>query len=264
VDRNDPEESAGKAAAGAPTTLATERIMGIFEHVSRSVVGRSLTDLSHELDAPKSSLLNLLPGLIGMGYLVRAGRMYRLGPKAFELADVISRVNVDLARVAQPLLRRLAEDTGKTITVAVLDPDERAILHIAKEESPTAMRFAVEVGSRAPVHATAGGHVLLAFHPGDWAETFMAHASLKMMTPNTITDVARLRQTIARTRELGYAITLGDTYETVGAIAAPVFGANGFVCALAAAGAVEHVRMHRGKLSGLVMHTAQAISAMIA
>jgi DNA-binding IclR family transcriptional regulator len=245
-------------------TLATERIMGIFQSVARSVVGKSLTELSQELGAPKSSLLNLLPGLIGMGYLVRAGRMYRLGPMAFELAAAIGRVNFDLARVAQPLLRRLAEDTGKTITLVVLDQEERAILHIAKEESPAAMRFAVDVGSRAPLHATAGGHVLLAFQPGDWVENYLTHAPLRPMTPTTITDVVRLREAIERTRELGYAITLGETYETVGAVAAPVFGANGFVCAVVAAGSVEAVRLHRERLSARLKHAAEEISALIA
>lgn len=249
--------------SAAPATLATERIMGIFQCLSSGLAGKSLTELSQQLDAPKSSLLNLLPGLIAMGYLVRSGRKYALGTKAFDLAAAITRTNLDIAGVSKPLLCKLAQDTGKTVTLCVLDQDERAILHIAKEESSNAMRFAVEVGARAPVHATAGGHVILAFKPGDWYEDYMAHAQLQAASKHTLTDRAALRAAVQRTREQGYGVTLGDMYESVGAIGAPVFSMNGFVCAVTAAGAVEQVRAKQDKLAHLVMQTASEISALI-
>jgi IclR family acetate operon transcriptional repressor len=253
----------GASAPGKPGPLAIERVFGILLSVATTPRGKSLTALSQELGTPKTSLLNLLPGLTATGYLVRTGRDYRLGPMAFQLAATLLRTRETVATVAQPLLRRLAEDTGKTVTFCVLAPDERTILHIAKEESRAAMRFVVEVGDRAPLHTTAGGRVILAFRPGDWAENFLRNARLTRQTEQTIVDPDQLRASLKQVRAMGYAVTKGETYENVGAVAAPVFHADGFLGAVVAAGAVEQVVSQADTLGALVRSTANEISALM-
>jgi DNA-binding IclR family transcriptional regulator len=257
-------EPAGRAAAGEKAgPLSMERIFGVLFSVSSDPRGKSLTELSLELRTPKTSLLNLLPGLVKLGYLVRGGHNYHPGPTAFRLATAISRARETIATVAQPLLRRLAEDTGKTVTLCVLAPDERAILHIAKEESRSAMRFSVEVGDRAPLHTTAGGRVILAFRPGEWAENFLRNAALTRQTDRTIADRDALRASVEKVRKLGYAVTRGETYENVGAVSAPVFGGEGFLCAIVVAGAVEQVIAKAQTLASLARSTADEISVLM-
>jgi DNA-binding IclR family transcriptional regulator len=254
----------GKASAADKTgPLSMERIFGILFSVSSQARGKSLTELSLELSTPKTSLLNLLPGLVTSGYLIRDGHHYRPGPTAFRLAAAIGRVEETVATLAQPLLRRLAEDTGKTVTLCVLAPDERAILHIAKEESRAAMRFSVEVGSRAPLHTTAGGRVMLAFRPGAWAENFMRNATLTRQTESTIAERDALRASVEEVRKQGYAMTRGETYDNVGAVSAPVFGAEGFLCAIVVAGAVEQVIAKAEVLASLARSTAEEISVLM-
>jgi DNA-binding IclR family transcriptional regulator len=58
-------------------------------------------------------------------------------------------------------------------------------------------------------------------------------------------------------------MTRGETYETVGAIAAPVFDAEGFAAAVVAAGAVERVVTQEKKLAELVRATADELSALL-
>jgi DNA-binding IclR family transcriptional regulator len=254
----------GKASATDKSgPLSMERIFGILFSVSSEARGKSLTELSLELSTPKTSLLNLLPGLVTSGYLIRDGHHYRPGPTAFRLAAAIGRVEETVATLAQPLLRRLAEDTGKTVTLCVLAPDERAILHIAKEESRAAMRFSVEVGSRAPLHTTAGGRVMLAFRPGAWAENFMRNATLTRQTESTIAERDALRASVEEVRKQGYAVTRGETYDNVGAVSAPVFGAEGFLCAIVVAGAVEQVIAKSEVLASLARSTAEEISVLM-
>jgi DNA-binding IclR family transcriptional regulator len=251
-------------AKGAKTgPLSMERIFGILLSTAAGKAGRSLTELSVALGTPKTSLLNLLPGLTATGYLIRDGRSYRLGPAAYTLAAAITSTKTTVAEIAQPLLRRLAEDTGKTVTLCVLAPDERAILHIAKEESRSAMRFAVEVGARAPLHTTAGGRVLLTFRPGKWAEHFLTHAQLTRQTDRTITDRGRLVASLEEVRRRGYAVTRGETYENVGAVAAPVFDVEGFLCAIVVAGAVEQIIAQEDVLGPLARSTADEISGLM-
>jgi DNA-binding IclR family transcriptional regulator len=248
---------------GKAGPLAMARTFGILLSVAANPRGKSLTALSVELDTPKTSLLNLLPGLASSGYLVRQGREYRLGPAAYRLATVILRTRETIVTVAQPMMRRLADDTGKTVTLCVLAPDERAILHIAKEESTAAMRFAVEVGDRAPLHTTAAGKVMLAFRPGDWTERFISNAMLTRQTGHTIIDRDELRASVEQVRAAGFALTQGETYDNVGAVAAPVFGADGFIAAIVVAGAVERVVAQSETLAVLVRSTADEISALM-
>jgi DNA-binding IclR family transcriptional regulator len=253
--------------AAAPKTqrgpLSLDRIFAILTNIANDPHGRTLTRLSEELQTPKTSLLNLLAAATAAGYLTRSGHRYRLGPQAFHLARVILHSRQDIATLARPLLQRLAVDTDTTATLCVLAPDERAILHLVKEECQGAMRFMIEEGHRAPLHTTAGGKVILAYRPGAWAEHFLRHARLSKNTRHTITDPDHLRAAILEVQEHGYAITRGETYETVGAIAAPVFDADGFVAAVVAAGAVERVIARTEELRALVRDTADELSVLL-
>lgn len=257
------KDARGRQGARPRGPLSLERTFGIIASIAGNARGKSLTRLSQELDTPKTSLLNLLPALSASGYLTRSGHHYRLGPQAFRLANAILQSRQDIASLARPLLQRLATDTGKTVMLCVLAPDERAILHIVKEESRAAMRFVVEEGHRAPLHTTAGGRVILAFRPGRWVERFFSHAQLAQRTRTTITDPGRLRASVEEVRRQGYAVTRGETYETVGAVAAPVFGAEGFVAAVVVAGAVERIVAEAEALGALARGTADDLSALL-
>lgn len=255
------DSAPAKAAPRGP--LSMERVFGILVSIAGDAHGKSLTQLSRELNTPKTSLLNLLPRLTADRYLTRDKDRYRLGPQAFEFARAIMQSRQDLAGLARPLLQRLAADTDKTVTMCVLAPDKRAVLHIVKEESRAAMRFVVQEGHRAPLHTTAAGRVMLAFCPGEWVDHFFRHARLAQHTRKTITDPAQLRASLEEVRLQGYAVTRGETYETVGAVAAPVFGSEGFVGAVVAAGALEQVVAQLGTLGPLTRGAADELSILL-
>lgn len=243
--------------------LAVERVLALIAEVAAAPDGCSLTGLSEKMATPKTSLLNLLPSLVSSGYLIRQGNRYRLGQAAFTLAELITNTKPDPIKLAQPLLQKLALDADKTVTLAVLSENQRMILHVAKEEPPDAMRFSVDVGALAPVHTTAAGRVMLAFGPSAWSEDFLANAQLRSRTARTIIDREELLLSTEAVRARGYAMTKGETYETVGAISAPVFDKDGLAFALVAAGAVEKVTRQEEWLASLVRRTAEEISARL-
>lgn len=244
------------------TPLAVDRILGLISEVAISG-GSSLTDLSQKLQVPKTSLLNLLPGLVSGGYLKKDGRFYILGPASYILSKQIERGRFDPVHAAEPFLQRLALDADKTVTLAVLADNERMILHVAKAEPPDAMRFSVSVGTLSGVHTTAAGRVMLAFGPKAWVDDYYANAQLPSRTPRTIIDRDKLAASAEEVRRQGYAVTKGETYETVGAIAAPVFDTAGLAFALVAAGAVEKIVRQEDMLSALVRQTADKISCVL-
>jgi DNA-binding IclR family transcriptional regulator len=79
--------------------------------------------------------------------------------KLFELSRTHSPYEV-LLKVAEPLMRRLAEDLRESCHLSVLHHDR--VLVLAQEESPKPFRLSVEIGSlHSPLHTTSG-RVLLA------------------------------------------------------------------------------------------------------
>lgn len=243
--------------------LAADRILGVINAIAVAREGLTLTALSEAIATPKTSLLNFLPGLVHAGYLTKIGKSYSLGNAAYALASRIANSKIDPINLAKPLLQRLALDADKTVTMAVLADNERMILHVAKEEPPDAMRFSVEVGAQAPVHTTAGGRVMLAFGADTWVRNYLLNAQLSSRTPRSIIDMQELEASITEVKANGYSITKGETYETVGAISAPIFDRNGFAFALVAAGAVEKIIRQEQSLSDQVKRTAREISERI-
>lgn len=250
-------------AMSAKTPMSVARIMGILYHVGGTSAGLNLTELSLALDVPKTSLLNLLPGMVSGGYLNKVGRSYFIGGRMIELADAIRNAQETPIEKCRPLMRRLAKDSGKTITLTVLSEDERSILHVAKEEPLNALRFAVEVGDTAPIHTTAGGRVMLAFREGDWVDHYFAHARLDKTTERSVVDKSLLQDLVLETRQNGYSVTKGETYLNIGAIAAPVFSESGFQFAVVAAGAVEVIERDESRFSSLITNTATSLTKLL-
>src|SRR5579862_8252147 len=73
---------------GGPRAMS--RVLRLFDCLAKAPEGLSLADLSAQLAAPKSTMLNSLKPLAAEGFLVSEGALYRLGPKAFRLAADIS------------------------------------------------------------------------------------------------------------------------------------------------------------------------------
>lgn len=204
--------------------------MHILDYVSTAPDGQSLAALSAHMRSPKSSVLSLLRGLVGAGYLVHEDGVYRLGAESYRVASAIvaARRFPDFAR---PVLQRLAEETGETTILGVLAPDEDAVVYVDKIETRTALRFAATIGDRRPLYCTSTGRILLAFQPAAAIERYLARARLAKLTPLTITDKRSLRAVLARVREEGLASIIGEATEGSYGIAAPVRDGSGAVIA---------------------------------
>jgi IclR family acetate operon transcriptional repressor len=83
------------------------------------------------------------------------------------------------------------------------------------------MGMTQDVGSRLPVHATATGKVLLAFSPEEQVAKLLM-APLQPLTEQTVVDPEQLRRDLARIRQEGIAITVGELEPGFVAVAAPV------------------------------------------
>lgn len=248
-------------SGGPPQSVA--RVLQILDALTCNPAGETLSGLSAMLHSPKTSLLNLLRGMIAENYVVQDGMFYQLGPQSFGLANAIVAAQgaPDLSAVARPFLRQLVDEVGETVVLAVLGPERDAAIYVEKIEAVASIRFSAPLGSRVPLYATASGRVLLAFRPATEIDAYLAKTRLVKISPATVTGKRELKAILHEVREEGVAIIRGEVESEVYGFAAPIFDANGQLAAAAVIGApASRGAIKENILKKAVKKTAEAIS----
>lgn len=221
--RSEREQVARKQAAGS--------VLKAFDVVEALAAARgplALQDLARAVSLPPSTVHRLARSLELRGYVERVPGGYRLTLRLFELGNAIA-ADIDVVAEARPVCRRLCEDVGETVNLAVRSGG--SIVYLIKEESPRSVRLVSQIGAHAPLACTAMGKVLLAYAPCGERDRLVAAAELVARTESTITDRARLSRELEAVRARGWAVDDEEFDYGLVCLAAPVFGRDGEVTA---------------------------------
>ncbi|BCB75304.1 DNA-binding transcriptional regulator KdgR [Phytohabitans flavus] len=169
-----------------------------------AAAGRDIgvSDLARRTGLTKASVYSILTTLETRHVVVRDPdtARYRLSWGLYVLGATVAR-DSDLLWAARPLLNGLAEATGETVLLGILD--EKTVLHLDRAESSSGLRMVANIGRRSPLHATASGKVLLAWQPESVVNRLL-DGELRRYSRNTITDPKELLNQLAVVRERGY------------------------------------------------------------
>ena len=205
-------------------TQAVDRATSLLIAIISASQPPLLSELSRQLDLPKSTTSRLL------GALERQGLIRRDRNNAFIGGDVLMRFasnqNQDSALIARvrPTLETLATKTSESINLAVPGVDE--IKLIDQVDGQFLLGATNWVGRHVPYHASALGKVFLAFNAAS-----LPSGSLSQKTSKTITSKIQLNKELEKVRKNGFAILDNELEEGLVAVAAPVFDHNGKVIA---------------------------------
>ena len=188
-----------------------------------------ISALANRLGLAKSTVHRLATTLVEYDILEqnRETGKYRLGLALFELGTLVRR-KMDVMSEAQGQIHALADLTGETVQLAILD--HLSVLYIRIRESRQAVRMSSGLGSRAPAHCTSVGKALLAYQPAEIVEGVIANG-LKRYTANTITDPGKLQEELATVRQKGFAIDDEEIEDGLRCVAAPIRNHSGRVVA---------------------------------
>jgi len=206
-----------------------ERVSLILEMVGQNVQGMSIRDLSAGLKLPKGTVHRLLSSLTYFGYIRQdpETRSYFLGLKLMELNAHLGN-QLDFRKVAEPILRDLAERTKQTAHMVILDRNEVVYVEKIETQQPAGgLKMASRVGSRNPVHSSAVGKVLLSCFSEEAVEAFLLEKGLPRRTTNTITDPVLFREHMKIVRSQGYAIDDEENEQGIRCLGAPIFDGRG-------------------------------------
>lgn len=94
---------------------------------------------------------------------------YELTLKIWELGSYVVK-RLDFVAIAHPAMETLAQATGETVHLSVLDDTD--VVYVDKIESKHQIRAHTSVGMRAPAFAMATGKAMLAHEPDEALERF--------------------------------------------------------------------------------------------
>ncbi|HET6263559.1 MAG TPA: IclR family transcriptional regulator [Usitatibacter sp.] len=219
-----------------------------------------ISALASRLGLAKSTVHRLATTLVEYDILEqnRENGKYRLGLALFELGTLVRR-KMDTASESRAQMYSLAEMTGETVQLAILD--HQSVLYIRILESRQAVRMSTIAGSRAPAHCTSVGKVLLAFQAAEVAKQIIEQG-LKRYTPATITDPALLQEELASVRGKGYAIDDEEIEVGLRCVAAPIRNHSGrVIAAISVAAPVQRMTKKNVQTTApMVVAAADAIS----
>lgn len=216
-----------------------ERSMRILFDLSGRSEPCTLEELASVHDVSKASLLRILRTLELEGVVLRERDAYQLGPRVLDLSHGYLS-NLELDQVARPPMRRLAEATDQTVSLAVLDGLD--VVYIGIEKARRELGIQGQIGGRHPANATALGKVMLADLDDEVLSALLDGAELPRLTHRTLADPEALRAHLARVREQGYALDDEERGIGIRCVAAPIRDAEGDVVAgISVAGAIFHM-----------------------
>jgi IclR family pca regulon transcriptional regulator len=241
------------------TAARTFDLLKVIEAAGRPV---PLGEVRAELGWSKPTTYRLLRTLEAIGVLRQTpAKEYMLGASLISLG-LAALHGTKVSEVAAPHLRHIAEATGETTMLAVLDGHD--VVYIGRIDSDEILLSPrLELGSRLPAHVTATGKMLLAGLSDEELKARMGSYPFPPLGPKTIRSLKALEADLALARRHGYAVTEDEL--TVGhrATAAPVLNYAGeVVAAVGISASTARVSKERmaGIISEVVVPTAAAIS----
>ncbi|MBW1699590.1 MAG: IclR family transcriptional regulator [Deltaproteobacteria bacterium] len=221
-----------------------------------------LRAISNRLKMPKSTVRRLLLTLISMGYVEqdKENACYKISMRFVELGLQVME-HYDFIHISRPFMVELAERTGETVNLGILDGSE--IVLVDQVSSKHSLRQDQPLGSRILSHCTAFGKSILAYLPIEELDRLFKNKPLRTLTPKSLKSYSDLKKELKLTRDRGYAVDDEEAVTGVRCVAAPLLNnLSTPIAGLSVAGPAIRITKKRFKSIGpLVRDTAMAISA---
>jgi IclR family acetate operon transcriptional repressor len=225
------------------------RTLAVLENVAtHQPIG--MTELAHLVEADRNAVHRALLTLADAGWVRPAtgkSRGWELTPRLNELAEA-AHGSHDLRMLARPVLQRLRDETGETVTLNVPERGQFVVLDVV--ESRQALRVVISIGAAMSALGSATGRALLPYMSPKRRAEFVGGDL----------DEAEI-QAFAAGIANGYSVSSGIQLEGFTSIGAPVFGADSQpVGAVIVTGPTSRFRQEEARVGGLVAAAAGKLS----
>jgi DNA-binding IclR family transcriptional regulator len=236
-----------------------ERLARLLDVIAGHEDPVSLKILSAETGLHPSTAFRILASLAEHGFVERTARgNYQLGVKLMQLGSRVH-ASVDIRKVALPLMEQLRDRLGETVNLTVREGDE--VVYIERTLAKRMIRVEQVIGSRAPLHVTAVGKLILGDQGEAACRSYAQRSKLPAYTVNTRTKITALLQDCVSSAKRGYALDNEEAELGVGCIGTLIHDAGGHVAAgLSVSAPIER---RRDEWIAQVMETGAQISKQL-
>ncbi len=224
-----------------------DRGVSLLDAISQYEVPVSLKILSADTGLHPSTAFRILGALMEAGFVEKdtAGH-YMLGKKLVRLAGKVRR-GVDLREQALDIMEALRDAIGETVNLTVREGDE--VVYIERVTSNRMMRVEQVIGSRAPLHVTAVGKLMLAELGDRFIHAYADRTGLKAYTSYTATTEQDLLNAVHQAQTQGFAYDNEEAEEGVGCIGVLIYdGSKNVVAGLSISAPIERRKQEWVKL----------------
>jgi DNA-binding IclR family transcriptional regulator len=214
--------------SNVPHIQVIDRMAALLDSLARHGQA-SLKLLAADTGLHSSTAFRILASLQQHGWVMRdSNATYRLGGGLMRYAARAGR-EVDLKQAALPVMATLRDQTGETVNLTLREGDE--VIYVERAISHRLMRVEQVIGSRAPLHVTAVGKLMLGEETADDCLEYGRRTGLPAYTDNTITAPQRLLEAVRSASSRGYAFDDEEAELGVGCIGVLVRDAGGMAVA---------------------------------
>ena len=206
-----------------------DRAVHVLEAMARYSKPVKLKILSAETGLHPSTVHRILHSLIDNGLVERSPEgEYRLGQKLVQLSNGLH-TEIDLRAVARPHMEALRDRVGETVNLTLREGD--VVLYFEKATPNRMMHVNQLIGSRAPLHVTAVGKLMLGLGGEASIEGYAKRTNLPAYTRNTLSSLDVLKADCEASIKRGYALDDEEAEIGVGCIGVLIYDRSGKVCA---------------------------------
>ncbi|MCF7985283.1 MAG: IclR family transcriptional regulator [Thiohalocapsa sp.] len=204
-----------------------DRAASLLDALARYPEPVSLKVLGAETGLHPSTAHRILASLIQNRFVEKdAGGRYRLGLRLLQLG-VRLHGDVDMRAIARPLMEALRDELGESVNLTIREGDE--VVYIDKATPNRMVHVQQLVGSRAPLHVTAVGKLMLGAGGEDGIRAYAQRTNLPAYTRNTITALTGLIDACTADLANGYALDNQEAELDVGCIGVLLYDSTGRV-----------------------------------
>ncbi len=218
-----PQETSGSSIQ------VIDRLARLLDVIAASPGPVSLKILAAETGLHPSTAFRILGALGTVGYVERdVNSHYSIGRKLARLGAKV-RTGVDVREEARSVMEKLRDQLGETINLTVREGDE--VIYVERATSNRMMRVEQVIGSRAPLHVTAVGKLMLGELGDAFIRAYAKRTGLKAYTKFTYATQDSLLKAVHEASEQGFAFDNEEAEIGVGCIGVLIRDGSGEVVA---------------------------------
>jgi IclR family acetate operon transcriptional repressor len=245
----------------AGSVQSLRRALSIMKAIAAKSEGTTLTDIARVTNLATSTAHRLLTTLQQDRFVQfnTDSARWEIGVGAYTIGSAFLNVR-NIAKGARPLLRRLMEESGETVNLAILSDD--MAVYMEQVESRQTVRAICKPGGRVALHSTSLGKSMLAAMRPEEVARILDTRGMTRLTRKTIDTPNQLALHLNKVRAVGYAIDDEEHTPGLRCVAAAVLNEHGEpIGAISISGPAIRVSHERlPQLGSLVRSIANAVT----